>query len=56
MPESATPKAEALFRDAGCSCQFTLYRGVGHDSSEEMDEDVVNFFRRALDGARDGGA
>ena len=54
-PVKRWPKAEALFRDAGCSCQFKLYRGVDHTPSDEMDEDVVNFFRHTLDDTRDGG-
>lgn len=40
--------AEQMYRDAGANAVFKLYPGVGHDVTDNMDSDVLEFFAKAM--------
>lgn len=44
-PVKRWPKAQQIYDYVGCSSQFVLYPGVGHEFSSGMKTDVINFFK-----------
>ncbi len=41
--------AEKIYKEAGCvGCQFVIYKGVGHDTNREINNDIRAFFIKAL--------
>ena len=47
-PIQRWPIAEQIYKSVGCGCTFKLYPGVGHTYSDEMIEDVIQFFKANL--------
>jgi predicted esterase len=48
-PVSRWPAAQAVYESIGADAQFRLYKGVGHELTDEMMADIVTFIRAALD-------
>jgi len=44
--------AREIYTAAGANATFTMYDGVGHDFTREMEEDVVRFLQRERRAAR----
>jgi len=42
-PVSRWPIAEEIYNSVGCNCEFVLYPGVGHEITDQTDEDVEAF-------------
>ncbi len=40
--------AQRLYHAAGMSARFNLYPGVGHEMTDVMWSDVLDFFREAI--------
>lgn len=38
-------KAENIYQQVGTNAEFVLYQEVGHDRTEEMKEDIIDFFK-----------
>jgi pimeloyl-ACP methyl ester carboxylesterase len=47
-PVERWPHAEAIYQSAGMNSTFALYPGVGHTITEEMFDDIAEFFLQAL--------
>ena len=47
-PVERWPVAEAMYRAAGMNAIFKVYSDVGHDVTDSMDADVIEFFARAI--------
>ena len=43
-PAARWPSAEKLYKEAGLNAKFKLYPDIGHQTSKEVHEDVVQFF------------
>jgi hypothetical protein len=41
--------AESLYHSAGLSARFVLYPSVAHEVTQQMEADVVKFFRQEMD-------
>jgi dienelactone hydrolase len=48
-PATRWPRAEALFARAGLKVTFKLYPRAGHTFTDDMQRDVLAYFRRASD-------
>ncbi len=48
-PVARWPVAEKMYQSAGCSSQFILYPGVGHETTNEEWEDIITFFSNHLE-------
>lgn len=47
-PVERWPLAEMIYKNAGCTAEFRMYHGVGHEINEEMEQDIIAFFQEAL--------
>lgn len=41
--------AEQIYKGVGCNCEFRLYKDVGHQVSDDMRKDMVEFFSQKLE-------
>lgn len=51
MQEDRMPYCESVYEEAGASAEFRLYDGVGHEVTEDILSDLVEFHRSHMDDA-----
>ena len=47
-PVQRWPKAEQIYKSAGCDSQFKTYSGAGHQITDTMVEDITDFLKENL--------